>query len=320
MSASSQIEPLVTIAIPTRNRVSLLPRALRSARAQSYANIEIVVSNNASTDGTPVFLSEISDAKVRVYHQESMLSMLGNYNFCLDKAVGEYFLLLSDDDWIDHDFVEKCIGRIHGKPNIKWVYTQAKIHYESEQQGHLSLAGPATESGVHLIRNYFQNSSRHIWMCGTLFRTAEMRGVGGYSSGYHYAMDAAMWMELALKGDVAHVNEPLTHYDGRHSCSTDKVALSIQAAGLLFDRYGIICFDGESHQRVRASYIATKIIGWALLLREQGATRLEILRHLRLYAGDIKTRNVREWVRLTVAILFPSQLLKLLKRLRRRTS
>ena len=244
--------------------------------------------------------------------------MLGNCNFCLDMAKGEYFLLLSDDDWLEIDFLEKCIARMHGHAEIKLVYTQAKIHYESERYGHLSLAGPASESGVQLIRNYFQDSSRHIWMCGTLFRTAEMRGVGGYSSKYHYAMDAAMWMELAEKGDIAHVSKPLAHYDARHSCSTDKVALSIDAASRLFDQYGRKCFDINDRDAVRSAYLTSQIIGWAILLREQGATSSSTWGHLKLYRKDIKISNPRELCRLLIAMLLPPKWVIIAKRLRRR--
>ena len=147
-----------------------------------------------------------------------------------------------------------------------------------------------------------------------------MRGIGGYSSGFHYAMDAAMWMALASKGDVAHVAEPLAHYDGRHSCSSDKVALSIEAAGRLFDQYGTICFDGEFRHKVRSAYLSAKIIGWALLLREQEATLPNILRHLKQHAGHIKIKHVHELARLMSAILFPAQWMKFIKRLRPRKS
>jgi glycosyltransferase involved in cell wall biosynthesis len=86
------------VAIPTFNRVCLLARAVESAMAQSYEDVEIVVSDNCSQDGTRDYLQTLTDPRIRVLLQLSNGGMVKNWDSCLAQATGEYFLLLSDDD------------------------------------------------------------------------------------------------------------------------------------------------------------------------------------------------------------------------------
>jgi glycosyltransferase involved in cell wall biosynthesis len=110
--------PKVTIAIPTLNRRAYLQLALESAFAQTYGNIEVVVSNNASTDETAGYLATCADPRLRVLHQPKLLRMVENFNACISAATGEYILMLSDDDTIAPSCVEKLLAAClrTGKP------------------------------------------------------------------------------------------------------------------------------------------------------------------------------------------------------------
>lgn len=104
-------EPKVTIAIPTLNRVNYLKLAIASSLAQTYKNIEIVISDNVSEDGTPELLaSYASDPRIRLLRQTERLDMVGNWNACLAAATGEYFLLLSDDDMLEAEAIEALLS------------------------------------------------------------------------------------------------------------------------------------------------------------------------------------------------------------------
>ena len=116
-------QPLITIAIPTRNRASLLKECVRSALAQTYSNIEVLVSDNASTDNTSAMLKSIQDPKLRVLTNLENIGIFGNFNRCLREAAGEYFILLPDDDALHPTFVERCIRLLQeepGLPNNRW--------------------------------------------------------------------------------------------------------------------------------------------------------------------------------------------------------
>lgn len=97
----------VSILIPTRNRATLLPFALASALAQDYENIEVIVSNNASSDATAHWLARQSDPRLRVVQCDQVLPFHEHWRFLLSHARNEYVAFLCDDD----AFVTDAIGR-----------------------------------------------------------------------------------------------------------------------------------------------------------------------------------------------------------------
>ena len=107
-------EPLVTIGIPTYNRALLVGRAIDSALAQDYPQLEIIVSDNASTDGTAQACREraAGDRRLRYARQPHNIGATRNFEEVLRLSSGEYFMWLGDDDWIDPDYVRLCLGTL----------------------------------------------------------------------------------------------------------------------------------------------------------------------------------------------------------------
>ena len=78
--------PKVTIAIPTYNRAAYLEQAIGSALAQTYPHVEVIVSDNCSTDATAEFVSQIRDNRLVSLQQQTNLGMIGNWNACMERA------------------------------------------------------------------------------------------------------------------------------------------------------------------------------------------------------------------------------------------
>src|SRR5215813_5462932 len=107
------MQPLVTIGIPTYNRAGrYLRQALSSALNQSYRHIEVLVSDNCSPDNTEAVVTSFNDSRIRYIRHPVNIGAIKNFAFCLQEARGKYFLLLHDDDAIDLDFIETCLGAI----------------------------------------------------------------------------------------------------------------------------------------------------------------------------------------------------------------
>jgi len=87
-----------SIVIPTRNRAEYLPYAVRSVLDSDRDDVELVVSNNHSSDGTDRFLSELNDPRLRVIQPSIVLPMAGHYEFAINEARGDWITLLGDDD------------------------------------------------------------------------------------------------------------------------------------------------------------------------------------------------------------------------------
>ncbi len=132
--------PLVTIGIPTYNGAHRIERAIASAVAQTHERVEVVVSDNASTDGTADVLTAWTarDPRVRWVRQPTNLGAVGNYEFVLREARGEYFMWLGDDDHLDPDYVASCVASLQ-EPNTTLVAGSA-IYY---REGHPPTPGQA---------------------------------------------------------------------------------------------------------------------------------------------------------------------------------
>ncbi len=108
----------VSILIPTLNRLEYLKEALQSSRDQSYQNVEIVVSDDGSTDGTVDWLKELADRepKLRIAPSNPNPGLFSNMNHLVKHAVGELFCLLGDDDTIDREFITSLILPLRSNP------------------------------------------------------------------------------------------------------------------------------------------------------------------------------------------------------------
>lgn len=103
MSASP---PLFSIVIPTRERVDTLRHAVQTVLTQTAPNWELIVMDNASSDGTPSFLGELKDPRIRTARSEERLPMSANWEKGLSLTKGDYVFVLGDDDGLMPDAIE----------------------------------------------------------------------------------------------------------------------------------------------------------------------------------------------------------------------
>lgn len=115
--------PLISVGIPTCNRATLLARAVGSVQAQDYARLEVVVADNASTDDTEAVCRALAAADARVHYlrQPRNLGPTANFNTVLEQARGEYFMWLSDDDWLDTNYLSECLRVLQSQPEVSMV-------------------------------------------------------------------------------------------------------------------------------------------------------------------------------------------------------
>src|SRR5688572_9874134 len=111
----------LTIAIPTLNRARDLRRAIDSALAQSSPEIEVVVSNNGSTDDTRAVMESYDDPRLRTFHHATTIPVADHGNFLIEAARGELFLGLSDDDYLEPQFAERVIALYDRHPDVAFV-------------------------------------------------------------------------------------------------------------------------------------------------------------------------------------------------------
>jgi glycosyltransferase involved in cell wall biosynthesis len=95
-----------SIIIPTRNRCEYLKYAIQTVLEQKFTDFELIVVNNASTDGTQKYLESLVDHRLKIFHHTDTVSMTENFNFGLNQAKGEWITLFGDDDGLMPYFFE----------------------------------------------------------------------------------------------------------------------------------------------------------------------------------------------------------------------
>ena len=224
--------PQVTIAIPTRNRLAYLRDAVASAQAQTYLPLEIVISDNASSDGTREYLSTLSyDPRIRVLLQGENIGMTGNWDACLQHATGAWFLLLSDDDVLEAAALEKMVvaaNDAHHPSRVGLVYCLCRTIDAAGREMSRSGPAPRQESAQSFALAYF-NRRRTLFPCGTMLRSADLLAGGGYTgAGVQLGCDAIAWSKAAIKwGQVVCVPEFLSNYRVHSKNLTNNTHLEI---------------------------------------------------------------------------------------------
>lgn len=129
------MDKLVSILIPVFNREEIISETIESALNQSYDNIEVIVVDNASTDGTWDQVQNIakSDTRVRAFRNETNLGPVRNWRRCVDEARGYFAKILWSDDLIAPDFLEKCLPLMDDE--TCFVYSGVKIFTDNPDQG-----------------------------------------------------------------------------------------------------------------------------------------------------------------------------------------
>lgn len=122
-------QALVSILIPTYNRKELVVRAIESGLAQTYQNIEIVVSDNCSPDGTVEFLNSkyAKNDKVKIYGSEENKGPVLNWVNCIEKCKGVYVKLLFSDDEIYPNHIEESLPYLIDNQDVGFVYSPTII-------------------------------------------------------------------------------------------------------------------------------------------------------------------------------------------------
>lgn len=122
--------PLVSVCIPTFNRAERLHRAITRLLENSYTNLEIIVSDNGSTDATQQVAAELCNCsgRVRYFRHPVNRGPTKNFEFARAQARGKYFLWHGDDDYLAADFITLCVQELERDASLVLVSGLAAYH------------------------------------------------------------------------------------------------------------------------------------------------------------------------------------------------
>ena len=252
--------PLVTIGISTYNRVDgTFPEALRSALAQTYDHLEVVVSDNASEDGTEAFMAAQRDPRLRYHRHPRNVGAHANFNTCLQLARGTYFLLLHDDDLLESDFVARAMAQLGAsRPGV--VLGGVRIIDGDGVTRGVVAAPPPDAAGPGLFEAWFDRRCS-FYFCSTLFHTASLRDVGGFDTPEGLFQDVVAIAELVGRGgyvSVPGVAGAFRRHDGNRGGSSHALRWVRDAEFLLERLQALFPEEAERLTQRGRVYLAAK--------------------------------------------------------------
>lgn len=201
---------MISVCIPTYNRALDLARAIASAQAQTVRELEILVVDNHSTDGTEALVRDAAraDSRIRYVRHAKNIGMAQNFSACIAEARGELVKFLCDDDLLDPGCVAK-LARALDQPGV--VLAACARRMVDDQLRTLRVVGVRREAAVvggpAMIRELVTRSNAVGEPTAVLFRRAD--ALRGFDARYEHAIDVEMWCHLLRRGALACVPEAL---------------------------------------------------------------------------------------------------------------
>jgi len=203
-------QPLVTVYIPTFNRLELLQRAVESVCNQTYKNLEIIVVDDCSTDGTQKYLEQLAkeDSRVRYFLKEKNSGACVSRNIAIENAKGEFITGLDDDDYFIGNRIQYFIQNWTDKYSC--LFSNIKVKKtESLQRTNYRLAMK------DIVRQKDLLKANHIG--NQIFtRTSSLRKIKGFDPNMQVWQDLECWYRMLSEKPGKRIKEDLYLVDMSH--------------------------------------------------------------------------------------------------------
>jgi len=215
------MNPKVSVVIPTYNRAAVVPRAIESVLAQTVTDLEVIVVDDGSSDGTGQILKKMFGDRIRYFAQANQgVSVARNKG--MEEARGEWIAFLDSDDRWEKEKLEwqfKALERFG--PHCSGCYTDTRLfnHPETrtlfqmaeESYKHEGMMGVNTDVLRLLVRP--GGAGMVVHLSSLLARADVMRKTGGFDAKLKYSEDSEFMFRLAMFTGFCYVNRPLIWFD-----------------------------------------------------------------------------------------------------------
>jgi glycosyltransferase involved in cell wall biosynthesis len=265
-------QPLVSVVMPTFNTLEFISQAVDSILIQSHKNIELIIVDDGSTDGTQDYIMALKDVRINYHRFESNRGVIFARNYAISLAKGQFIALMDSDDISDPDRIRiqleymnrndldvcgafnKTLNSKTGKIRFKKSF-QDDVDLKALLTIYCSVCNPVMMMRSHIAKNHL------------------------YSEDFKHAEDYAYWCDIARSGvKMANVPQPLLTYRVHDSQISQMRKME---AGLSF-------------QKARTNYVAAVTGGMAppipMKLSARLGTGLRFIRQLKRNFGSLSIK------------------------------
>ena len=216
-------DPLVSVCIPTFNGELFIKNTLLSAISQTYSNLEIIISDDSSTDRTCEIAERVLQDSKFPYRilKHARLGLVENWNFCIEEAKGKYIKFLFQDDHLESACVQKLMEVAGSDNNIGLVFSRRGV----ESVGGAAIPPDSVDlhkgwSRIQRVQNgsdllcdpkLLANPINKVGEPTTVLLNREvLQSLGGFDSSLRQLVDVEMWLRIMTLCKVGFVDEQLS--------------------------------------------------------------------------------------------------------------
>ncbi|RKE49212.1 glycosyltransferase family 2 protein [Sphingobacterium detergens] len=198
--------PTVTVLMAAYNSERYISQAIKSILNQTYANFELLIIDDGSTDGTIEQINTFDDNRIKLLQNENNQGVVYTRNRAIEEAIGEFIAIMDSDDIATPNRLEILLNKFNKQPQLALIGSHASI---IDSNGHLTGQQIKVETDPQLLRYrlFFGNSFAHS---SVMIRTSVFREFGGYR--LPLAEDYDLFLRISTKYPVLNLDEALLLY------------------------------------------------------------------------------------------------------------
>ena len=209
--------PKVSVCMPVYNGAKFLPQAIESILNQTFADFELVIADDCSTDNSMAIIADYAakDTRIRHWKNEKNLGLFGNWNLTMERANGQYIKPFAQDDYCKPNFFQSLVEALDKNPSVAIagsareffngekvtaVEPDARKYYRDRIFGGTDVCLMFLVGGYNLVG----------FPPAMMFRKEHLDG--GFDRRYYHCGDVEFFIRLLQKGDYYYLYRPLVTY------------------------------------------------------------------------------------------------------------
>jgi glycosyltransferase involved in cell wall biosynthesis len=209
----------IDVAVTCYNYARFLRQCVESVLTQSHRDCRILIIDDASTDETPVIAAALvaEDERVTVLRHPVNQGHIATYNEAIRLAAGDYFLLLSADDFLLPGAIARAVAVLDGHSDVGLVIGRSLRHEPCQEPLARTADTPGRQSPDAAILDpaaFIWGLVRDNWVATAtaITRTTVQKKLGGYLAALPHSGDLELWLRFALRSRVAYLDMPQAVY------------------------------------------------------------------------------------------------------------
>lgn len=290
--------PTVSVIIPAFNAMPHLPQTIESVLQQTFNDFEILIIDDASTDSTVEWISQIKDHRIHLIQQTKNQGPNAARNLGINSAKGDYIAFLDADDIWEPAKLFKQVEILERDTHISLIYTSATIINEKGQAtGRVFMARKEGDVWESLIQGNFVDCPSSV-----IVRRDCFNRVGLFDVNFRCFEDWEMWIRIAKTYKFAAIGEPLVKFRMVANSNSKNYHLMETSFYQVIDKV----FESESAEllplKERSCSHANIVLAWkALQSKDRNIAQASKYKHLAFKDYPLQ-RLTREYFRLSIAI------------------